>query len=173
MNLNGFIFSRHYGIDPCEYSPIWGSTDIRPHVNKGFSCIWLFQPVCILLCHLIARYEIFPQTLKGQMFCATTKKNHVTIRHYEARSTSGPMLIRVSPLYCYYNLSVYYFDIFYRPLWYFALKWTTHNHRSNKQNHSVTSLYSLQCWKTLRAPCLPGGLFIDCLYHYSFIFYRP
>ena len=40
----------------------------------------------------------------------------VNIRHYESPSTSGPMLIRVSPLYGYYNLSVYYFCIFYRPL---------------------------------------------------------
>ena len=40
----------------------------------------------------------------------------VNIRHYEDRSTSAPMLIRVSPLYGYYNLSVYYFCIFYRPL---------------------------------------------------------
>ena len=30
---------------------------------------------------------------------------HVNIRHYEGRSTSGPMLIRVSPLYGYDNLS--------------------------------------------------------------------
>ena len=41
---------------------------------------------------------------------------HVNIRHYEGPSTSGPMLIRVSPLIGYYNLSVYYFVIFYRPL---------------------------------------------------------
>ena len=46
----------------------------------------------------------------------TKKKNHVNNRHSEAHSTSGPMLIRVSPLYAYYILSVYYFNIFYRPL---------------------------------------------------------
>ena len=41
---------------------------------------------------------------------------HVNIRHYEGRSTLGPMLIRVSPLYGYFNMFYYYFVIFYRPL---------------------------------------------------------
>ena len=35
----------------------------------------------------------------GVFSVGTTEINHVTIRYYETRSTSGPMLIRVSPLY--------------------------------------------------------------------------
>ena len=40
------------------------------------------------------------------------KVKHENIRHYEGRSTSGPMFIRVIPLYGYLNLSVSYFCIY-------------------------------------------------------------
>ena len=59
------IFSRHYGDERCKYSPQWGSVDIRPHVNKGFPFILLWQPDCIHFYIFIARCEIFRLTLNG------------------------------------------------------------------------------------------------------------
>ena len=94
---------------------------------------------------MITQNHFVPPVMKYSAYSvATRKNNHVNNRHSETRSSSSPMLIRVSPLYDYYNLSVYYFFIFFRPLPFFPLLSTTHNHSPCKLNHSVTSLYSFQ-----------------------------
>ena len=59
------ISSRHYGDERCKYSSQWGSVDIRPHVNKGFPFILLWQPDCIHVYIFIARCDIFRPTLNG------------------------------------------------------------------------------------------------------------
>ena len=38
----------------CEYSSLWASVDIRPHVNKGFPLIWLLLLQCILFFHILS-----------------------------------------------------------------------------------------------------------------------
>ena len=116
------MFSRHYGDERCQYSPLWGTIDIRPHVNKGFPFIWLLQLVCIQFWHIYRPLWYIPSDLKWfKCSVGTMEMNHVNIRHYQGRSTSGPVLIRVSPLYGYYNWSVSNFDIFVSRLYIFRL----------------------------------------------------
>ena len=62
------ISSRHYGDGRCKYSSQWGSVDIRPHVNKGFPFILLWQPDCIHVYIFIARCDIFRLNLNGSIF---------------------------------------------------------------------------------------------------------
>ena len=80
-----------------EIDPIYSRRNIlkRPSV---FSFVNFYRPLLNIPFHF-----------KSSQFS-------VSIRHYEDRSTSDPMLIRVSPLYDYYYCSVYSFCIFYRPL---------------------------------------------------------
>ena len=101
---------------------------------------------------------------------------HVNIHHYEGRSTSAPMLIRVSPLYGYYNLSVYYFVIFYRPLWKFPreLKWVEFSVGTMEMPHVNIRHYE---GRPTSGPMLirvsPLSSYFNMFVYNFVIFYRP
>ena len=77
----------------------WWKIHLKPHVYKGFPFISLSTPpIFPYLTFLIARCKSF----RLAVFFSPS---------------FSPMLIRVSPLYGYYNYSVYPFCIVYRPLW--------------------------------------------------------
>ena len=59
---------------------------------------------------------ILSSVMKYSAYCvASRKKNRGNNRHSEVCLTLYAMLIRDFPLYGYYILSIYYFNIFYRP----------------------------------------------------------
>ena len=59
-----------------------------------------------LFAFFIARCEIFPMNLNRSFFQSATEMIHVNVRHYAGRSKSGPMLIRVSPLYANFGITM-------------------------------------------------------------------